>query len=468
PSAVGGSPLAPPPLPFRTDVDLNENRQLEINLVAWICTGVAIAVVFFKLFVRARVTKVIGWDDFFIFLSLALSIIASAFVSYSVTLGFGRHTIAVAMEPDGPERLVNTAMWQQLGYPFNIGAFSFPNISIAILVVRLLDPWTARARALYGMVIVQVVIALISVIIVFKQCQPTAKVWNKQLPGTCWSPDVLNNFSYFLSAYTTLTDIVLAVVPISSFWSLQMRANTKVGVCIMMGLTLLSAVVTIVKATYLSLFNDQTDPLFDVVPLVIWGLIEQNVVIVAACIPTLRPFFHKVWKGEKSGGSGSGGGGHSSGASGSKLSSSTFFSNNLRHNKHHRMLDDSVLDYDLRDADLEAQARDHHGHETMVLEQIGRKGGDSSDMLRVGTAVTTEAEAEDGDDDSHSSQKGIWRTLHVDMEWNAESASQSSKREPRFPFVPDIPASGTCVSMAEPSEGRKKKHKSASARLTRH
>jgi hypothetical protein len=30
-----------------------------------------------------------------------------------------------------------------------------------------------------------------------------------------------------------------------------------------------------------------------VVPLVQWGLIEQNVVLVAACIPTLRPFFHK-------------------------------------------------------------------------------------------------------------------------------------------------------------------------------
>lgn len=147
------------------------------------------------------------------------------------------------------------------GHPaFNIGAFSFPNISIAILVVRLLDPWPARARALYAMVVVQVVLALVSVVIVFKQCQPTAKVWNKQLPGTCWSPDLLNDFSYFLSAYTTLTDIVLAVVPISTFWRLKMRTKTKVGVCIMMGLTLLSAVVTVVKATYLSLFNDQSDP----------------------------------------------------------------------------------------------------------------------------------------------------------------------------------------------------------------
>ncbi|KAK8053206.1 hypothetical protein PG996_012507 [Apiospora saccharicola] len=456
---MSGQPPAggpPPPLPFRTDVDFAENRQLEIHLVAWICTGVAIAVVAFKLFTRAHITKVVGWDDFFIFLSLAMSIIASAFVSYSVTLGFGRHTIAVAMEPDGPGRLVNTAMWQQLGYPFNIGAFSFPNISIAILVVRLLDPWPARARALYSMVVLQVVLALISVVIVFKQCTPTAKVWNKQLPGTCWSPDVLNDFSYFLSAYTTLTDIVLAVVPISTFWRLKMRTNTKLGVCIMMGLTLLSAVVTVVKATYLSLFNDQTDPLYDVAPLVIWGLIEQNVVIVAACIPTLRPFFHKVWKGEKSGsGSGSGSGGNS-GGSGSKLgSNSTFFSKG-HGNRRHRKLDDSILDIDPREQDLEAHVlgqMSHGGHGGDVGVAIGERPGGNS------------AAAEEYYAESHSSHKGILRTLQVNMEWDAESLG---KRISRFPLSPEIPNDGRCESTSSEKDGKKKKHKSASARLTRH
>ncbi|KAM3069917.1 hypothetical protein ACMFMG_010624 [Clarireedia jacksonii] len=79
-----------------------------------------------------------------------------------------------------------------------------------------------------------------------------------------------------------------------------MRFSTRLGLCIMMGLTLLSAVVTVIKATYLHLFTDRTDPLYNVVPLVLWGLIEQNVVIIAACIPTLRPFFHKAFGCESS------------------------------------------------------------------------------------------------------------------------------------------------------------------------
>lgn len=192
-------------------------------------------------------------------------------------------------------------------------------------------------------------------------------------------------------------------------------------------------------------------------PLVIWGLIEQNVVIVAACIPTLRPFFHKVWKGEKSGsGSGSGfKGGSGSGASGSKLSNSTFFSKGRgRGNSHHRRLDDSVLDLDPHERDLEAHA----------LERMGPGGGGDEETGAAMGSRPGESPAEDCDVESDSSQKGIWRTLQVNMEWDAES---QTRRVSRFPFVPDMPSDSRCVATLE-KEGRKTKHKSANACMTRY
>ncbi|KAL4770667.1 hypothetical protein BDW60DRAFT_208763 [Aspergillus nidulans var. acristatus] len=63
-----------------------------------------------------------------------------------------------------------------------------------------------------------------------------------------------------------------------------------------MGLTLPSAIVTIIKATYLPLFTDVEDPLYNVTPLAIWDLIEQNTVIVAACILTLHLFFRRAFE----------------------------------------------------------------------------------------------------------------------------------------------------------------------------
>jgi hypothetical protein len=97
-------------------------------------TGAAFATVGVKLFARAKIVRVVGWDDFFIVFSMVglryssehsmlnlagtlkiLSIIASAFVHYGVKLGFGRHTAAVAAE-SGMERLFETAKFQMLGY----------------------------------------------------------------------------------------------------------------------------------------------------------------------------------------------------------------------------------------------------------------------------------------------------------------------------------------------------------------
>lgn len=289
---------------FKQDVDFNESRGAEINVIGWVFTGIAIATVALKLFARGHLAKNLGWDDFFIFFSMGLSIIATAFVSYAVTLGLGRHSAAVVAE-SGMDGFANAAKWQIIAFPFNIGSFSFPNISIAILINNILDPNRFRTICLYVMAVMQVVFAMISAVLVFVQCNPTAILWDPRplSEGSCWNADIFDDFTYWVSAYTTMTDIVLAIVPVTVFWKLQMRSSTKVAVCIMMSLTLLSAIVTIVKATYLHLFTDHTDPLYDVVPLVLWGLIEQNVVIVAACVPTLRPFFRKVFTHKSSGNS---------------------------------------------------------------------------------------------------------------------------------------------------------------------
>lgn len=113
---------------------------------------------------------------------------------------------------------------------------------------------------LHGMTALQIIFAIITIVLAFAQCQPTQKLWTKTLPGSCWNPNVLNYFSYWFCAYTTLTDFVLAVVPVTAFWKLQMPRSTKIGLCVLMSTTMLSAVVTVVKGTYLPLFTDTEDP----------------------------------------------------------------------------------------------------------------------------------------------------------------------------------------------------------------
>jgi hypothetical protein len=257
------------------------------------------------------------------------------------------------------------------------------------------------------MSVLQVIFALISVILIFVQCKPTAALWDRSIQGDCWSPSIFYGFNYWVSAYTTMTDIILAIVPITVFWKLQMHTSTKLGVCIMMGLTLLSAIVTIVKATYLHLFTDAEDPctprsslldnlllkrkltmscaVYNVTPLVVWGLIEQNVVIVAACIPTLRPFFRRAFESR----------GSSNNKSRGRSASAIKLSSNPTHVGSKRLPSVSELPLGERNEDRD-------------------RDGEFDEDLESG---------------SHSSQRGIWQTREVIMksEYDDERADRGRR-----------------------------------------
>jgi hypothetical protein len=66
-------------------VDLNESRQTEVLVVGWVMTGTAISTVAIKLFARAQIVKVIGWDDVFIMFSLVSRRVVAVTMSRSRT-----------------------------------------------------------------------------------------------------------------------------------------------------------------------------------------------------------------------------------------------------------------------------------------------------------------------------------------------------------------------------------------------
>ncbi|KAK7427371.1 hypothetical protein QQZ08_006140 [Neonectria magnoliae] len=270
------------------DDELQESKQIQLSLVAWIFTGMAMLTVLTKLYTTLVVFQRPGWDDLMIFLSLLCSIIVPSLVQVSVDLGLGLHTAAIQTEQGGFKKMVKTRRIQILG---------LPNVAILILIERLAGRTdTISRRTLRGIVSIQLIFAAVSVIIIFVQCKPTRYLWDQSIKGTCWSPDVFNYSSYIVSAFTAFTDLVLAIVPIHAFWKLQLKLREKLEVSFMLGLTLLSAIFTIVKATYMHLFTDRVDPrkVFNVVDSVIWGLVEQNIVIMAASVPTLRPLLRHI------------------------------------------------------------------------------------------------------------------------------------------------------------------------------
>ncbi|KAF4450605.1 hypothetical protein F53441_6266 [Fusarium austroafricanum] len=163
-----------------------DSKQTKLCLIAWNFTGMTIITVMVKLFTAVFIFRRPGWDDFVIVLSLVGSIVASALVQASTNLGLGRHTAAVATGHGGAQRMVKTKILQVIGYPFNIMAYSLPNVAILIPIDRLVgNTKTVSHRFLRTVVAMQILLASISIVIIFVQYRPTKMLWDQSAEGEC-------------------------------------------------------------------------------------------------------------------------------------------------------------------------------------------------------------------------------------------------------------------------------------------
>ncbi|MCJ1405183.1 hypothetical protein MMC11_008409 [Xylographa trunciseda] len=94
-----------------------------------------------------------------------------------------------------------------------------------------------------------------------------------------------------LSAYYAFLDITLALIPITFVCSLQLSRKKKTSICLLLSLGVIAGVCAFIKLTKLPELGARDDTTWNTTPLFIWNANEINLVIIAACIPSLRPLF---------------------------------------------------------------------------------------------------------------------------------------------------------------------------------
>lgn len=163
-------------------------------------------------------------------LILTCTILFTVAVSY----GMGRHIQSLSIE-----HAIQAVKINLIANPFGIMAHSLPNIAVAIFIDHVLYLSHRKRAALYTLVIFQNLIAVVSCVLIFTQCNPPASLWNPtDKPVSCLSRDLVIHYSTFIGSYTAFTDVVLAIVPIWTFRKLQMARKAKIATSIIMSMTL--------------------------------------------------------------------------------------------------------------------------------------------------------------------------------------------------------------------------------------
>lgn len=110
----------------------------------------------------------------------------------------------------------------------------------------------------------------------------------------CWTPQQIQTSAYVNSAISIITDIVFSLLPISFLRHMNRPIRERLVLGLLMALGLVATLASVLKVTLLYNYRTTKDPFWDVIPLSLWWQLEQNVSIIASCIPTLKSLFEKV------------------------------------------------------------------------------------------------------------------------------------------------------------------------------
>ncbi|KAL8831610.1 MAG: hypothetical protein Q9191_000761 [Dirinaria sp. TL-2023a] len=290
------------------------NRAGELDAVAWTWAAVASIFVALRVYSRLYITHNIWWDDHVIVLSTLLMI---AFTILWTVLGAKsgcRHLFYLT-----PQQAMSASRLNWITQPVAIMALALGKVSVALLILRIMGKSFWRRIFLYFSMISAILFCGLAIIFTFAQCRPVQALWNPALvqmgKAKCWKPQTQSNFSIFVGSmyipavrpadlfettvarlisdraagWLAFLDVALATVAISVIIRLQLPATKKILLSSLLGLGIFAAVCACIKTSLIPSIDARSDITWETVTLWIWNANGCGVVIIAACIPTLRP-----------------------------------------------------------------------------------------------------------------------------------------------------------------------------------
>ncbi|KAJ0160579.1 hypothetical protein CTA2_7724 [Colletotrichum tanaceti] len=255
-----------------------------------------------RLFVRGKILGKVHLDDHLIVISVLCGWINVGTAIAAVSHGNGRHFDLLTLEQKS-----GAILWTIAGFAPGVMSFGLPKIAVVALLTRIMNPSRRHALFLWCLSVFCLVNLLGCVVVLFAQCQPSHSQWDFSVEKSCWDKRILVYFAIYSGGFCALVDIYLAVYPAVVLARLQMRTRKKVALSIALGIGSVSGFVAIYKCTRLPSLASP-DFSYETSDLVIWTIVEGSTMIIAACIPVLRPLGELIFGKRMFSSSGAGGG----------------------------------------------------------------------------------------------------------------------------------------------------------------
>ncbi|KAH8734212.1 hypothetical protein BGZ61DRAFT_442291 [Ilyonectria robusta] len=270
-----------------------DSRGTRLIASCWTLTAAAAILLFLRLYCKLWRGRGLWWDDHLLIIAMVALVIAVSINTYIVSLGFGSHIWTIS-----DENLKTINLNTILVATFGIIATTTSKTSFAMTLYRIATNAWMKYFLIFVIVTINVSMNLVW-IFGFAKCTPLKKVWDSDVPGTCWDRRRLVKFQLFAAYYSAILDFVLAFLPWQIIMGMSMRRRERLGVAVAMSLGAIAGITGIVKAV-LVVNMTSTDFTYARVDLTIWTLTEPAASIMAISIPILRMLYRELKSSQKS------------------------------------------------------------------------------------------------------------------------------------------------------------------------
>ncbi|KAK5992085.1 hypothetical protein PT974_05483 [Cladobotryum mycophilum] len=279
-STGGGMPAFPPP-----DNPNDLGRGPLILGLTWALTSLCIVLIGARFFVRIKILRALSSDDWFILAAGIFQIAFQACITEAYNWGLGKRDKNLTFDP----QLVNILKWNWISTTLAILVSILTRISAVILLVRIFGTKVWLKWFLIVFTTLQSIVASLVIIFVWVQVSPVEGLWNPLLPARRWDTRVQQYSAYFGQSLFSLSDLTYVLFPVIIIWSFNMPLRRKIGLVILMAMSLLAMVASIMKTVTSRTTSGKTlDVQYNSSLTILWSAIEQSLVIMMSCVPPLR------------------------------------------------------------------------------------------------------------------------------------------------------------------------------------
>lgn len=179
-----------------TEKNMNDDKGPKILSVLWVLTALTTVMVVARIYIRLRMLKSFGVDDYLIVASMVMGLAYCGVTTAAVFVGFGKHAAALSLP-----NLELAIMLNTISFLFGILSFTIPKLAVTAMLNRILNPGRLQKTFLWFLTGTLAVVSGICIIMLFTMCNPPKALWEIHLilegEAKCMNVWILINYAIF-------------------------------------------------------------------------------------------------------------------------------------------------------------------------------------------------------------------------------------------------------------------------------